>query len=315
MRVPQPPQPDERQGKHRRPAQQPVLAVEEESHQSIAALEVASRRAGVGCTVARTIRGVRRRAAVERLVEGHIEGNREQRELDGSHRQRPAPRTPERPHRHGADHHARGHELRAEPRQRAEQRKAGERVRPRHPLPEAQRQQRGARERRTRRELRIDGAAVCQERRAEPDGDGSAQRPRVGCHSQREPVRQRPRKRRDRREEELDGLRATDRVRGRDEQRKPDAVRLVQPALGRPAVATKLVRIEVGVRALRVLVPHVHIAVLDDRLGGQQIVRLIAAVVRGPEGAQAQRGGVGGEEQQPEGEGATHRRRTLAADR
>jgi hypothetical protein len=91
-------------------------------------------------------------------------------------------------------------------------------------------------------------------------------------------------------------------------------VRLVQPPLGGPAVATKLVRIEVGVGALGVLVPHVHVAVLDDRLGGQQVVGLVAAVVRGAEGAQAKGGRVGGEEQQPEGEGATHRRRTLAAD-
>ena len=43
MRVPQPPEPDEGQREHGRPAQQPVLAVDEERHQAVAALEVAAR--------------------------------------------------------------------------------------------------------------------------------------------------------------------------------------------------------------------------------------------------------------------------------
>ena len=222
---------------------------------------------------------------------------------------------PERPHRHRADHHARRHELRTEPRERAEQRKARERVRSCHPLPQAQRQQRRPGERRTRGELGIDGAAIGQERWAEPDGKRGAERPGVGHAAQREPVRQRHRQGGDGSQEELRCLRAPDRVCGRDQQREADAVRLVQPALGRAAVAAQRVRIEVGVRTVGVLVEHVDVAVLDDRLRGQQVVGLVAAVVRGPEGAQAERGRVGGEQQQPEGEGATHRRRTLAVDR
>jgi hypothetical protein len=91
-------------------------------------------------------------------------------------------------------------------------------------------------------------------------------------------------------------------------------MRLVQPALGPPALAVQLVRIEVGVRALLVLVEDVHVAVLDDRLRGQQVVRLVARVVGVPEGREPESCCVDAEEEQPEGEGATHRRRTLTAD-
>jgi hypothetical protein len=89
-------------------------------------------------------------------------------------------------------------------------------------------------------------------------------------------------------------------------------MRLVQPPLGPVPVGAQVVRIEVGVRPPRVLVEDIHVPVLDDRLSGEQVVGLVAGVVRVPEGAQAERGRVDPEEQQPEGEGASHRRRTLA---
>jgi hypothetical protein len=312
MRAPQPPEPREGQRKDRRPAQQPVFAVEEQRDQAVGALGVPPRRARVGRALAGNVRGVRRGAAVERLVEGHVERHGDERELDRSHSERPARRPPERARGHGANHHAGRHELGAEPRQGAEQRKTHERLYPNYALVEAQGQQRRARECGARCELRVHRAAVGHEWRAEADGERRAERPRVGCHAQREPVRQRQRESGDRGEEQLHALRAAYGVRRCDQQRKADPVRLVQPALDLASVAPQLVRIEVGVRALGVLVLHVHVAVLDDRLRGQQVVRLVAAVLRGAERVQAERGRVRGEQQQKEGEGAAHRRRTLA---
>ena len=107
VRAPQPPEPREGEHEHRRPAQQPVLAVDEQRDQPVGALEVAARKVRVGGALAGRVGGVRRRAAVERLVEGHVERHGEQRQLDGPHRQGPARRPPERARRHRADHHAR----------------------------------------------------------------------------------------------------------------------------------------------------------------------------------------------------------------
>jgi len=67
------------------------------------------------------------------------------------------------------------------------------------------------------------------------------------------------------------------------------------------------VGIELGVGAARVLVAHVYVAVLDDRLRRQEVVRLVAGVIRPAERRQPERRGVDAEEEQPEGEGATHR--------
>jgi len=78
-------------------------------------------------------------------------------------------------------------------------------------------------------------------------------------------------------------------------------VRLVQPALGLAAVAVELVRVEVGVAARRELVQHVDVAVVDERVRREQVVRLVAAVVGAPEGIEPERGGVDAEQEQPEG--------------
>ena len=313
MGAPQPPQAREGQHEQRRPAQQPVVAIEEQGDQPVGALQVAARRVGVGRALAGYVRGVRRGAAVERLVERHVERHREERQFDGSDRERPPLRPPELARCHRGDHHAGRHELGAEPRQGAEQRETQERVHPNYALVEAQGQQRGARECGARGELGVDRAAVGHEWRAEPHRERGSECPRVGCHAQRKPVRQRQRQRGDRSEEQLHSLRAADGIRRRDQEWKADAMWLVQPALGPASVAVEFVRIEAGVGALGVLVEHVDVAVLDDRLGGQQVVRLVAAVVGGAERVQAQRGRVGGEQQEPEGEGATHRRRTLTS--
>jgi hypothetical protein len=312
VRAPQPPQPGEGQREHRRPAQQPVLAVDEQRDQPVAALEIAAREGGLGRRFARRLGGVRRRPAVERLVERHEQRDGEQRELDRAHRQCPAPRPPESARRDQADQRARRHELRAQPRKGTEQREAQERLRAHDALAKPQREQRRPGQCRARGQLRVDGAPIGHERWAEPDTQRRAECPRVRCHTQREPVRQRHRQRRDRGEEQLDGLRAADGVGGRDQERKADPVRLVPPTLGLAAMRVQLVGVEAGVGALGVLVAHVHVAVVDDRLRRQQVVRLVAPVVGGTEGVQADGGRVDAEQQQPEGKGATHRRRTLA---
>ena len=312
MRAPQPPESREGQREHRRPAQQPVLAVEEERDEPVGTLQIAARKVRISGALAGRPRCVGGGTAVERLVECHVERDGEERQLDGAHGERPALRSPERAHGHRADHHARRHEFRAEPRQCAEQREAQERIKANGALVQAQGQQRRRRQSRARGELRVDGAAVRQERRAEPDRDGGTERPGVGRHAQRKPVRQRHRERSDRGDEQLHALRATDRICGADQKRKAEPVWLVQPSLGPAPLAPERVWIEVGIGALGVLVAHIHVAVLDDRPGGEQIVRLVAAVLRAAERVQAQRRRVGGEQEQPEGEGATHRRRTLA---
>ena len=83
-------------------------------------------------------------------------------------------------------------------------------------------------------------------------------------------------------------------------------MRLVQLSVRLAAVGAELVRVEVRVRALVVLVEHVHVAVVDDRVGRQEVVRLVAAVIGAPERLESDRRGVDAEEEQPEGEGATH---------
>jgi hypothetical protein len=88
-------------------------------------------------------------------------------------------------------------------------------------------------------------------------------------------------------------------------------VRLVERAVGAPAVLVEVVGIEARVGALGVLVRNVDVAVVQQRLGGEQVVRLVPGVVGVAEGIEAERGGVDAEEQEPEGEGAPHERRTL----
>jgi hypothetical protein len=313
MGMPEPPQAREGDQEHRGPAQQPVLAVDEQRYQPVAPPEVAAWRVGVGGVLAGRVGGVGRGAAVERLVEGHVERHREQRKLHRSHGQRPPLRPPQLARGHHADHQAGRHELGPQPGKRPEQRKAEERLHTNDALAQAQRQQRRPAERGARGELGIDGAAVRHERWAEPDGERGAKGPRVRRRSQREPVSERHSNSSDRGEEQLHPVNAADRVGRCDQQGEAEPVRLVQTALRRAAMPPELVWIELRVRALAVLVEHVHVAVLDDRLGGQQVVRLVAAVVRRAERVQAERGRVDGEQQQPEGEGATHRRRTLAS--
>ena len=221
-------------------------------------------------------------------------------------RERAPARPPQGAGGEGADHQARRHELGAQPGQRPEQSEAAEGGQPARPGVEADREQSGAGQRRAGGQLGIDGAAVGHEGRAEADRQGGPYRPRVGHHAQGQPVGERQRERGDRREEELDPLRPSDRVRGQDEQRKADPVRLVQPPAGLLAVTLEVVGIEVVVGPRGVLVLDVHVAVVEQRLGRQQVVRLVTAVVGVAERVEADSGRVDAEQDEPEGEGAPH---------
>jgi hypothetical protein len=304
--APQPPEAGEGERKQRRPAQQAVLAVDEEGYQPVGAVEVATRKRGVGGALALDVGRVGGGAAVEGLVDADEQRHAEQRQLDRAHRERAPARPPQGAGGEGADHHARQHELGAQPGQRPEQREAAEGGAPARPGVEADRQQRGACQRRAGGQLGIDGAAVGHERRAEADRQGGAHRPRVGDHAQGQPVGEGQRQRGDRREEELDPLCPCDCVRGQDEQRKADPVRLVQPPVGLLAVAVEVVGIEVVVGPRGVLVLDVHVAVVQQRLRRQQVVRLVTAVVGVAERVEAERGRVDAEQDEPEGEGAPH---------
>src|SRR6185312_5997134 len=160
------------------------------------------------------------------------------------------------------------------------------------------------------------GTRLCRRRAAA--GSARPRAPRRAPRGRAPPAppggRRAPPQRGDRGEEQLHAAGAADRVRGRDQQREAHAVRLVQPPVGGTPVRPELVRIELGVGAMPVLVADVDVAVVDDRVRREQVVRLVASVVGAGERVEPDRGGVDAEEQQPEGEGATHWRRTLATD-
>ena len=71
-------------------------------------------------------------------------------------------------------------------------------------------------------------------------------------------------------------------------------------------MALERVGIPVAVGARGVLVAQVDIAIADDRLGGEQVVRLVAAELRVGEGGHAERRGVGREQDEPQSDRATH---------
>ena len=185
--------PTKASSEHRRPAQQPVLAVDEQGHEPVGALEVAAGEARVGGALAGDVRGIGRGPAVERLVDRHVQRELNSASSTAPDRQRPPARR------------ARARGPRPAPittpagtnfvpshgsaPSRAKQANASRRA---TRSVEPQRQQRRAGERRAGGELGVDGAAVRQERRREPDGQRRAERPRVGHHAQRQPVRRAP---------------------------------------------------------------------------------------------------------------------------
>ena len=79
-------------------------------------------------------------------------------------------------------------------------------------------------------------------------------------------------------------------------------MRLVCVALGQLPVAIEEVRIELAPLARGALVSHVEVPVVDQRLRRQQVVRLVAAVVRAVEGVEPERRGVDADEDEPEGQ-------------
>lgn len=306
VRAPQQPESGEGEQEHRRPAQQAVFAVDEERDEPVDAGKVATGEAGIGGALAGDVGVVGGGTAVDRLVDADVEGDAEQTHLDGRDRQRAPAHAPQRPGGDVADHQACRHELRAQPRQRTEQQKAGDRVAPPRARVELERQQRAAGEDRPRGQLGVDGGPVGEEGWRQADDRGGADRPRVGNDPQRDPVGERDRQRGDRGQEQLDAGGAAERVGGGDQQREADAMRLVELSLGLAAVAVEQVGVELGVGLADELVAHVDVAVLDDRLRRQQVVGLVARVVGIGEGVDAERRGVGAEEQQEQGERPSH---------
>ena len=202
--------------------------------------------------------------------------------------------------RQEADHHTGRHELRAEPGNDGEQAEAAERRPKRRALPEPQRQQRRPGQGGAGGELGVHGHAVGQERRRQPRRQCGAERPRVRRDPPRQQVRQRDGSRGDRRHEQLHRPGAPERERRRDQQRETGTVRLVQPPARERPVPVQLVGVEGLVLARVVVIEHVDVTVLDERVRRQQVVRLVAGVVGVPERVKAQRGGVGSEQDDPE---------------
>jgi hypothetical protein len=306
QRAPQPPEAGEGECEHRRPAQQSVLAVEEERHQAIAALEVAAREGGVGGALAGDLGRVGRRPAVERLADSDEQRHAEQRQLDRADGERAPAGPPQSAARDHADHQARQDELGAEPGEGPEQGEAAEGGAPARPSVEPDGEQRGAGERGAGGQLGVDGAPVGQEGRAEADRQRGPDRPGIRHDPQGQPVGEHERQSCDGGEEELDAVGAAGRVGRQDEERKADPVRLVEATLGLLAVPVERVGVEICVGALGVLVRDVGVPVLHERLRCEQVVRLVAAVVGVAEGVEADGGRVDAEEEQPEGERAPH---------
>ena len=303
---PQQPEPAEGEQDDRRPAQQPVLAVDEQRNEAVGALEIAAREGGVGRGLPGVVRGVGRGTPVEGLVQADVERGAEERHLHGADCQRPPPHTPQRARRQVADHEPGGEELRAEPREHPEQGEAAEGLPPARPRVEPQREQRGAGEGGPGGQLRVDRRGVGQDGRTEPHRQRRADRPRVRNHPPREPIRGRQGERGDRSEEQLDALGPGERIGRGDQQREAESERLVQLDGRLLAVLVELIGVEVVVGAGGVLVAHVDVAVFHERLGGEQVVGLITAVVGIAERVEPERGGVGAEEEEPQRGRASH---------
>jgi hypothetical protein len=305
-RAPQEPQPHEGEREHRCPAQEAVVAVEEQGHEPVGALEVAEREARIGGGLAGDVSRVGGGAAVDRLVDPHVQGDREERRLGPADRERAPPGSPQPARRDPTHHHTGGGELGAEPGQRAEHGEAQEGLAPSRPRVEPERHQPGTREQRPGAELGVDSGRVGQEGRREPHRQRRAERPGVGHHAQRHAVGERHAERGHEREEELHRLRATEREGRRDQQREPQPMRLVEPPVRRLAVLVEVVGVELVVGARGVLILDVHVPVVHERLRGQQVVRLVARVLGGPERVQPEGGRVDAEEEREEGSGPPH---------
>ena len=299
-RAPQQPGREEAQREHRRPAQQAVVAVDPQRRQARHALQVVDRETGARRAVARSVGGVGREAAEEAVVEREVEDERAEHHLGGGDRRKPAASARGPAHEQHRDRQAGERVLGPEPGQRGQQHGAAERVAKPRALAQRQRRQRRAGQQRAGGQLGMDARGVGERGRGEPGQQGGRRRPRLGHHPAREQCGEHEAERRDRGEEELDEGRAAERVGGRDQQREADAVRLVAAPERELPVGRQRAGIEARVGARRVLVAQVEVAVGDDRLGGEQVVRLVAAVLRAGEGVDPERRRVGGEQDRPE---------------
>ena len=284
----------------RGPAQQPEVAVEEQRRQAVDPADIVERLAGLGRRLALEVGRVRRRAPVQALVDAHVEGGGEQGELDAADRKQRAAGAPQRPDRKSADHEAGWDELEPEPGQGADQRKAAEGGAARRPRLEARGEQCRPGQRGRRRDLRVDGASVRDQRGGDADREGRPERPGVRRHPQRKEICQGHAQRRQRRHQQLHALRSCGGEGGRHEQREAGAVWLVEAPVRCAAVPVELVGVEVAVVAVAVAIRDVEVAVVDQRLRGEQVVRLVAAVVRVPEDVKPEGRRVDGEQQDPQ---------------
>ena len=249
--APEPPHAGEGEREHGGPAEQAVVAVDEEGHQPVGAVEVAAGERGVGGGLAGVVGVIGGHAAVQRLVDAHVEGHAEERDLHRADGERPPARAPEGAGGDEADGQARGHELRAEPGEEAEEGEAEEGLASPDARVQAQGQKGGAGERGAGAELGVYGGAVGEEGGTQAHHRGGADGPRVGHHPERKAIGQGHGQRGDGGEEQLHPLGPADQVGGQDEEREAHAVGLVQPALGERAVLVEPVGVEVGVGAGR----------------------------------------------------------------
>ena len=93
--APEPPQAGEGEREDGGPAEQAVVAVDEEGHQAVGAVEVAAGEGGVGGRLAGVVGVVGGQAAVQRLVDAHVQGHAEERDLHGADRERAPVRAPD----------------------------------------------------------------------------------------------------------------------------------------------------------------------------------------------------------------------------
>ena len=240
-RAPQQPQAPQRQRGERRPAQQPVVAVDPQPDQAVGAVQPPVQRVRQdrarrpGASAASGARPPYRRALTEAKT---IE--REEHDLE-RHQAADAPAPAREPARDRERHDRRRDQLGGpQPRQRG--RPARRRA---APCACAGGRARAA-PRSTRRpaaaaggQLGRDRGGVGQRRRREPGDDGRGRRVRLGHQPPRDADGERERQRRDRGQEQLDRHRPAERVGGRDEQREAGARRARRCARRSPIRAAR----------------------------------------------------------------------------
>ena len=248
----------------------------------------------------------RREAAEQLVVDRHEHHRREQQHLDDDEHGEAARAAAQPVHHRQRDDRARQRVRQPEPRQDRERDRRARDPADARQLAHAQRQQRRERQQRGGRQLGRDGRRVGERRRRQPAGERRRARPRLGHDAPRDRAAEANASAAIAAISSCTASGPPSAVGGRDQQREADPVRLVGLAVGQPAVALERVRVPVAVGARRVLVAQVDVAIADDRLGRQQVVGLVAAVLRRAERVQADRRGIRREQDEPDCGVAAH---------